>query len=59
MLRKITLLADKDINQFFKANPGAYIVKYILFYNKISDRNEHHVVYSLDTKMMNGQHLQK
>ena len=59
MLRKTTLLDDTEINQFFKDNPTAYLVKYILFNNKILDRNEHHVVYSLDTKMMNGQHLQR
>jgi hypothetical protein len=59
MLRKTTLLDDTEINQFFKDNQSAYLVKYILFHNKILDRNEHHVVYSLDTKMMNGQHLQR
>ena len=59
MLHKATLLDDKAINTFFGKNPNAYLVKYILFYNKILDRNEHHVVYSLDTRMMNGQHLQK
>lgn len=59
MLRKTTLLDDTEINQFFKDNPTAYLVKYILFHNRILDRNEHHIVYSLDTKMMNGQHLQR
>jgi hypothetical protein len=59
MLRKTTLLDDTEINQFFKDNQSAYLVKYILFHNKILDRNEHHVVYSLDTKMMNGRHLQR
>ena len=59
MLKKITLLNDNDINTFFSKRPTTYLIKYVIYHNKIDGRNEHHIVYSLDTKMMNGQHLQR
>lgn len=59
MLKKVTLDGDEDINEFFKNHPSLYLVKYILYYNTIARKNEHHIIYSLDTKMMQGQHLQK
>ncbi len=59
MLQKITLGSDEEINRFYRENPRMYVVKYILFFNPATRQSEHHITYSLDTKMMNGQHLQK
>lgn len=59
MLKKITLLSDDMINRFFADHPTIYLIKYVIYHNKIENRNEHHIIYSLDTKTMNGQHLQR
>jgi len=64
MLNAQTFFSDEELNQFFKShtignNPTIYIIKLIILYNPVSNRQEQHLIYSDNQLMRSGQHMRK
>ena len=65
MLRKATFFNDAELNVFFGANCDKegnsiiYLVKIIIIYNPVSQKQEYHLIYSDKKALKQGQHIRR
>ena len=65
MLRKATFYSDSALNRFFEENCDTernsliYLVKIIIIYNPVSQKQEYHLIYSDKKILKQGQHMRR